>query len=88
MTDLFAEIFPIEQTAIPFITAYQVKMPNGDFLRLANRLASRFRKQFGGIWLYQAPNLLTDTSPSLAELNIALDMLRAESDEWMGIESL
>ncbi len=88
MTDLFAEIFPIEQIAIPFITAYRVDLPNGDVSRLVNRLASRFRKQFGGVWLHHAPHLLTDTSPSLAELSIALDMLRAESDEWGSIRSL
>lgn len=85
MTDLFAEIFPIEQSAIPFITAYQL---HGDISRLANRLAGRFRKQFGGVWYYQAPHLLTDTAPSRAELTIALDMLRAESDEWGAIQSL
>lgn len=85
MTDLFAEIFPIEQSAIPFITAYQL---HGDISRLASRLAGRFRKQFGGTWYYQAPHLLTDTAPSRAELTIALDMLHAEADEWGAIQSL
>ncbi len=86
MTDLFAEIFPIEQDILPSLSAYWLTSTSdlsmGDFSRLASRLGSRFRKQFGGIWQWHAPYLVTDDSRSVVELTIALDMLQSEADDW------
>jgi hypothetical protein len=90
--DLFAEIFPIEQDARPSLSAYRLTpapdFPSENFSRMANRLAGRFRKQFGGVWQWHTPYLLADEGRSTVELAIALEMLQSEADDWRVIASL
>lgn len=80
MTDLFVEVFPLAEAALPDLTAYRVH-GEGDragLSRLGARLAARLRRTYSGDWLWADGHILTDSPRSAVELAITLDLLKQE----------
>ncbi len=59
-----AEIFPVNVSALPPLTAYQVKATGGDSATIGGKLAYRLQKALPGHWTYSKPWIITDTPPS------------------------
>ncbi len=85
-TDLFVEVFPINETALPELTAYAITadLPGPERDRLGRRLANRFRKQYDGLWRWMDGYLVTDTPRDATELAISADILRARHPDRYG----
>lgn len=84
--NLFVEVFPINDSALPELTAYTLSadLPQVRLNRLGRRLASRFRKQYGGIWRWMDSFLVTDTPRDPTELAISADILKAQHPDHYG----
>jgi len=86
MPDLFVEIFPVVQEAMPILVAYhlEAEVEGAALNRLCGRLAARLRKAYPGAWLWLDGRVITDTPRSAIELLITLDILKGEQPGTYG----
>lgn len=93
MADLFVEIFPIESSAIPALSAYRLSFADdpGEAARaqIAAAFARQLRRGYGGVWLWQDERIISDAARSPAEVVEALDFLKDEQpDAYASITSV
>lgn len=85
MVDLFVEIFPVEPSVIPPLAVFTLTLESqpaaSQLNTIGNRLARRFRRAYGGLWLFSGMHLITDTDRSPMELTITADLMKSEQQE-------
>ena len=81
--DLFVEVFPIAEDALPALTAYEISInaESADLNRIGRRIASRLRKAFDGTWMWSDDRIITDNPRSDIELMITVDSLKGDDPE-------
>jgi len=70
---LFIELFPIQSGRLPGLTAYHITPAH-----LGGMLAARFKKAFGGDWLWLDAYLFTDSPAASIQIEMLLDGLREQ----------
>lgn len=80
--DLLTELFPVEASILPSLSAYRVEAVHGG--RLGDALAARLALAYPGQWMWLAGRIVTDSPVSFIEMQIMLDILRAEQPEHFG----
>jgi hypothetical protein len=81
---LFAEVFPVDEGAIPGLAAYGLVW-DGDLTKLgalAEKLVPRLQKAFGGHWLWMVDRIVTDNPRSEVEIMITLDIIKGEEPKF------
>lgn len=77
--DFFIEIFPVNASQVPALSAYTLEMqPHSPVSAAAigGKLAYRLNLTFPGSWFYAEGRLLTDSPVSPVQMEISLDLLR------------
>lgn len=81
-----AEIFPINISALPPLTAYQVTIRHGEFSIIGGKLSFRLQKAFSGHWVWSNPWIVTDTpKPDQDIAHIIEQVWREEADTFRGL---
>ena len=73
--DIFAEVFPVQLSALPRLFPYKLDIRSGDFSTIGGKLSYRLRKRFPGHWVWANGQLLTDTHQDKAEIMRAVEEL-------------
>lgn len=84
MNPLFTEIFPIELSALPKITAFRLQADMPDLMPAGRKLADYMSGQLSGVWVWSDNRLLTDAQPNPVKLLMAFDTLKAQQSAAFG----
>src|SRR3989339_245197 len=79
-TPIICENFPVKAESLPKLTAYSLKLGGGNLQTIGGKLSYRFRKMFGGHWVYTNWKLITDTPQGIGKLNSVLSDLWGEQN--------
>lgn len=85
--DLFVEVFPITEEALPALIAYELIVEDessANIARLGRRISTRLRKAYDGTWMWSDGRIITDNPRSDVELMITVDTLKADHPERFG----
>ncbi|MEO1288124.1 MAG: hypothetical protein AAFV93_10160, partial [Chloroflexota bacterium] len=85
MVDYFTEIFSIHVDKIGHLTAYDVVTQREHPTAIIDDLLIRFRKAFGGYWIWDGQHIITDHAPAPMQIEITLDVLRKEHPKRFGM---
>jgi len=75
---VLAEVFQIEPSAIPVLTAYQLDIQSGDMATIGGKLAFRLQKTYAGHWLWSHPWIVTDTPQTNEAIKSVVEILWQE----------
>src|SRR4051794_36741846 len=81
---LFLELFPVDMTAFPHLTAYRLVMKDGESGKMGGKLAFRLRQMFPGCWVWADGRIITDTQPNPVKLLMAVDTMIKENKAVYG----
>ena len=82
-------MFPVNTSAFPPLTAYQLKIRNGDVATIGGKLSYRLQKAFQGRWTCTKPWIVTDTPPSEQALtNLIEQAWREDPEVFRGLVAL
>lgn len=86
---VLAEVFQIQPSAVPSLSAYQLDVQAGDLTTLGGKLAFRLQKTFSGHWIWSMPWLVTDTPQSSEAIQAVVEELWEElPDLFRGLHSV
>lgn len=77
-TSCLSEIFPVQLTTIPELTAYQLNIRNDDLATIGGRLSFRLHKVFPGRWIWTYPWIITDAPQSEEAIMAEIEKLWQE----------
>lgn len=84
-----AEIFPVNVSALPPLTAYQLTIRHGEFAIIGGKLAFRLQKAFSGHWVWSNPWIVTDTPKSDQDIAQIIEQVwREEADIFRGLSHI
>ncbi|HLU08417.1 MAG TPA: hypothetical protein VK003_02030, partial [Oceanobacillus sp.] len=80
-SQMFTEVFPIQLEALPPITAYRLIYANVESVsersqldrKMGGKLTYRLRHALGGMWVWLAGHILTDSPPNPVKLIMVVD---------------
>ncbi len=75
------EMFPVNISVFPPLTAYQLKVRNGDVATIGGKLSYRLQKAFSGHWAWTSPWIVTDTTQSESALIRLIEQAWREDPE-------
>ncbi len=81
---LFTEVFPVDTSQLPDLTAYRLRVIDIEPVKLGGKLAYRLRQMFPGSWVWAGDRVLTDTPPDLASLEAAVAKITREQPTAYG----
>lgn len=82
-TDLFVEVFPIEQRRLPQLIAYTPIFTEAVHKVDGSQLAYRLKRAFRGVWVWGDSRILTTEAVSPVQMDITLDQLRGQIPELL-----
>src|SRR5262249_25653255 len=79
---VLAEVFQVQPSAIPVLTAYQLDVHNGDMATIGGKLAFRLQKAFPGHWFWSRPWIITDSPQSKEAVTSVIETLWQEQPKF------
>src|SRR5262245_50690756 len=81
---LFVEVFPVNVSALPPLTAYRIAVSKGSPDEIGAKLAARLSEVASGCWVWVGERLLTDSALNPVKLLMTIDQIRADEPKSFG----
>lgn len=86
---VLTEVFQIQPTAIPVLTAYRPDIQSGDMATIGGKLAYRLQHTFAGHWMWSPPWVVTDAPQSKEAITSVIEMVWQEQPKiFQGLHAL
>lgn len=88
-SQIFTEIFPINTSEIPTLSAYRLDIRGSDASTIGGKLSYRLKKTFNGHWVWTCYRIVTDTPVNIEDVYKVVEQLwKEQPDTFKGLRSI